>query len=334
MIGVLSTDDIRAAVRVAEQRIRPYVRETPLEPSPTLSREGGCNVLLKLENLQVTGSFKPRGAFSKLLSLSPVERLAGITTASTGNHANAMAHALETLDVPGEIFMPSTASPAKIETLVLREAALRLVEDDPAHVEAIARREAEASGRVFVSPYNDLAVIGGQGTIAAELERQLGGLPDAVIVPVGGGGLIAGIAGYLKAAAPGVTIVGAQPAASPVIAQSLRAGGELLALPWAPSLSDATVGLVEPGAITYPVCRDFVDEWILLAEDEIAQAMLLVMARHAVMVEGAGVLSVAAFLQRPARWAGRTVVCIVSGSHIPLDELGRVLTGRPALRPG
>jgi len=333
MIGVLSTDDVRTAVLAAADRIGPYVRETPLEPSPTLSREGGCNVFLKLENQQVSGSFKARGAFSKLLSLSPAERVAGVTTASTGNHANAMAHALDTLDLPGEIFVPSTASAAKIEALVLRGAALRLVEDDPGHVEAIARREAEASGRLFVSPYNDLEVIGGQGTVATELERQLGGLPDAVIVPVGGGGLVAGIAGYLKAAAPGVTIVGAQPAASPLIAESLRAGGELLELPWVPSLSDATVGLVEPGAITYPVCRDCVDEWVLLGEDEIAEAMLLVMARHAIMVEGAAVLSVAAFLQRPARWAGRNVVCIVSGSRVPLDELGRVLTGRAALSP-
>ncbi len=327
MTASFTRDDVRAEALAAEARIRPFIRETPLEPSPALAREGGCNVFLKLENLQVTSSFKARGAFAKLLSLSAAERAAGVTTASTGNHANASAHALALLDIAGEIFLPSSASPAKIEALTMRGAPLRLVDDDPGRVETIARDEAERTGRVFMSPYNDRRVIGGQATVALELERQLGGPPGVVIVPVGGGGLIAGIAGCLKAAAPDVTVVGVQPAASPIIAASLAAGGELLELPWSPSLSDATVGLVEPGAITYPLCRDCVDEWVLVDEDEIAAAMLLVMARHFVLVEGAAVLAVAAFLKTAQQWAGRTVVCIVSGARIPLGVLGEVLRG-------
>jgi threonine dehydratase len=325
-------DETRVAGEVAraEARIRPYVRETPLEPSPYLSRETGAAVYLKCENLQVSGSFKGRGAFSKLLSLDPDERARGVTTASTGNHANAMAHALSLLGIPGEIFLARSASPAKVEALRMRGANLCMVDGDPGDVETIAHEAAERSGRAFVSPYNDPQVIGGQGTIAIELLRQMAALsppavPDAVFVPVGGGGLIAGIAGYLKAAAPHITVVGCQPAASPVMAESVKAG-HMVAIPMRPSLSDATVGLIPDGTYVLPVNRSCVDEWVLIEEDEIAAALRLVLGRHSMMVEGAAVLSVAALLKTKQRFAGKTVALVLSGSRISLPVLARVLT--------
>jgi len=327
--GCFDKADVVREVGLAESRIRRYVRETWLEPSPALGAEGGCRVALKMENLQVTSSFKARGAFNKLLTLSDEERARGIVTASTGNHGNATAHALALLGIKGEIFLPASASPAKIEGLRSRGADLRLIDDDPGRVETVARTEAERSGRVFISPYNDPQVIGGQGTIAPELLRQVAALGwgtlDAVFVPVGGGGLIAGIAGYLKAAAPRVRVVGCSPAASPIMAESVQAG-HLVDIPWQSSLSDATVGSIEPGSITFPLCATCVDEWVSVSEDEIAAALRLVIERHLVLVEGAAALAVAGFLATKRRWGGQTVALVLSGARIPSATLAEVLS--------
>jgi len=318
----LSPADAAREVALADARIRPYIRETPLEPSPFLTRETGAEVQLKLECVQVTGSFKARGAFNKLLSLGDADRARGIVTASTGNHALAVANALA-LEVEGEIFLPSSVSPAKLEALRLRKARLRLLDDDPGLVESIARQEAEAGGRLYVSPYNDPQIIGGQGTVAAELLRQLDRL-DALFVPVGGGGLVAGIAACIKQRSPSVRIVGCQPAASPIMAESVKAG-RLLELPSNPSLSDATLGLVEPGAITFPLCQALVDEWVVVDEPAIGRAVRLVLERQFLLVEGAAALTVAALEATRERWRGARVVLLLSGSHLARPALADIL---------
>ena len=315
--------DAAREVALAEPRIRPHIRETPLEPSPFLSRETGGDVHLKLECVQVTGSFKARGALNRLLALSEAERTLGVVAASTGNHGLAVAHALALLGIAGEIFLPSTVSPAKLDALRARGARVRLVEDDPGVVETVARHDAERTGRVYVSPYNDRHVIGGQGTVAVELLRQLESV-DAVLVPVGGGGLIGGIGAYLKERASGVHIVGCQPAACPILVESVRAG-RLLELPSAPSLSDATVGLVEAGAVTFSLCRAVVDDWVVVNEGEIRSALRLVLERQSVLIEGASALPVAALLATRDRWRGARVALVLSGSHIALPVLREVL---------
>jgi threonine dehydratase len=319
-----SPEDVVRQVQLAEGRIRPFIRATPLEPSQTLSAAAGCRVHLKLENVQVTGSFKARGAFNKLLSLTDAERAAGIVTASTGNHALAMAHALGLLGVRGEIFLPSTVSPLKLEALRSRGAVLRLVDADPGRVETIARVHAADSGRVFVSPYNDPQVIGGQGTIAVELLGELEAM-DTVLVPVGGGGLIAGIGGWLKAQNPAIRIVGCQPAASPVLAASIAAG-RIVEMSSGASLSDATLGLVEPGAITFPICQSCVDEWSVVEEARLRAAVRLILEQHSLLIEGAAALPVAALLQAGQRYRGRTVVLVLSGSHLALPDLAELLS--------
>lgn len=326
MSGVRYTAaEVRREVELAGSRLAGNVRQTPCESSPVLDPGADGAAFLKLENLQVTSSFKVRGAINKVLTLDDAEAAAGLVTASAGNHAMGMLQAAALRDVRVQIWVADQISPAKMAALRRRGADLRVVAGgDPGGIELLARRAAEESGRTYVSPYNDPQVIGGQGTIAAELLRQLGTF-DAVFVPVGGGGLIAGIAGFLKEVAPQVTVVGCQPANSPIIAASLAAGGELLDLPWQPSLSDGTVGLVEPGSITYPICRDCVDEWVLVSEDEIAAALRLVMREHCVLLEGAAALSVAAYMQTRTRWAGRRSVCVVSGARIALGQLGAVL---------
>jgi len=318
-----SPSDAAREVRLAEPRIRPFIRETPLEPSPFLGQATSCDVHLKLECVQVTGSFKARGALNKLLSLSDAERARGVVAASTGNHGLAVAHALALLGIAGEIFLPSSVSPVKLEGLRTRGARVRLVDADPGVVETVARRDAERTGRVYLSPYNDPQVIGGQGTVGAELLRQLEGL-DAVLVPVGGGGLIAGIAAHVKEQAPKVRIIGCQPAACPILVESVKAG-RLVELPSAPSLSDATVGLVEAGAITFPVCRACVDEWLVVDEPAIRSALRLVLERQSVLIEGAAALPVAALLAARDRWRGARLGLVLSGSHIAVPALAEVL---------
>ncbi len=314
--------DAAREVALAEPRIRPYVRETPLEPSPALSRAAGADVYLKLETCQVTGSFKARGAFNKLLSLSSAERTRGVVAASTGNHALATAHALGLLGISGEIFLPASVSPAKLDALQSRGATLRLIDDDPGLVETIARRAADESGRVYVSPYNDPQVIGGQGTIAVELRRRLA--PDVVLVPVGGGGLVAGIAAHLAEHAPDTQVIGCQPSACPIMAESVRAG-RLLELPSGPSISDATVGLLEPGSITLPVCRDLVADWLRVDEPDLRSAVRFVLDKQSLLVEGAAALPVAALLAAGDRWRGATLVLVLSGSHIAMAALADLL---------
>lgn len=319
-MGEFSSADVRREVEEAERRIRPHILETPLEPWPRLSRDMGAEVFLKMENLQVTRSFKARGAFNAVLSLDEAARAKGVVTASSGNHAMAMTNALALSGVEGEIWLPEKASPAKVEALKSRGANLRFSDGDP---EFPAREEADRTGRVFVSPYNDPKVVGGQGTVALELLRQTERL-DGVFVPVGGGGLIAGIAGYLKETSPATQVIGCLPARSPVMSESVKAG-KVLNVPWDPSLSDATVGWMEPDSITFPICRDLVADWVLPTEEEIAAALRLVMAEHSVMVEGAAVLSVASFLKTAERWRDKTVVLVLSGSRISLDVLAEVL---------
>ena len=310
-------------VGLAANRIGPYIRETPLEPSPFLSRETGADVHLKLECVQVTGSFKARGALNKLLSLGAAERARGVVAASTGNHGLAVAHALALLGIAGEIFLPASVSPAKLEGLRARGARVRLVDDDPGVVETVARQDADRTGRIYVSPYNDPQVIGGQGTVGVELLRQLEE-PDAVLVPVGGGGLVGGIGAWLKERAPSVRIVGCQPAACPILVESVKAG-RLLQLPSAPSLSDATVGLIEAGAITFPLCRACVDDWLVVDEPAIRAALRLVLERQSVLIEGAAALPVAALIAARDRWRGARVALVLSGSHIALPTLADVL---------
>jgi threonine dehydratase len=310
-------------IQAAAQRIGAHTRRTPLERSPFLGADSGAELYLKLENQQITQSFKARGAFNALLSLDAGQRSAGVVTSSTGNHANAMAHALALTGIAGEIWVPATIAPVKRAQLEGRRANLRVVEGDPGAVEVLARAEAERSGRVYVSPYNDLDVIAGQGTVAAEVFEQAEAI-DEIVVPVGGGGLIAGIAAWVRAHHPRVRVTGVLPANSPVMSESVRAG-RLLEIPWSPSLSDATVGWAEPGAITFSMCRDWVDDWLLVTEAQIREAIRTLVGMHSMLVEGAGALSTAAVQAHPQRFAGKRVVLVVSGARIPPAALAEIL---------
>jgi len=320
-VGERSSLDVKDAVLRAERRIRRYVRETPLEPSPDLSAAVGAHVLLKLENLQITGSFKLRGALSRLLALTPEEREQGVIAASTGNHGLAVAHAARLLRIPCRVFVPETARPDKAEALRREGVGVETVGRDCVETEVAAREEGRRKGQVYVSGYNDMEVIGGQGTIAIELMREMGSV-TFVFAAVGGGGLISGVAGFLKSGRKPVVVVGCQPERSPVMYESVKAG-RIVTLEAAPTLSDATVGGVEPGAITFDLCRTLVDEWVLVTEDEIKAAMKLVFERHRLVIEGAAGVAVAGLLRTRgalARTPGANAVAIVCGGNIDMGE--------------
>ena len=305
----------------AEARIRPHVRVTPVERSVALSRVAECDVRLKLENFQTTGSFKIRGVLSKLLSLERDELSRGVITASTGNHGLATAHAAGLLGVRAVIVLPEGANPWRVGALRDSGAELRLHGEECAEAEAWAREEARATGAVYVSPYNDPEVVAGQGTIGLELLREPARM-DFLAAAVGGGGLISGVGGVLKERGLSTRVIGCLPENSPAMYDSVRAG-RIVASEVRPTLSDSTAGNIEPGAITLDLCRSYVDDWVLVGEEDIRRAVRLVFEEHRMVIEGAAGVAIAGFLGTIDRLElnqDSTAVIIVCGGNVSPDD--------------
>ena len=315
--------EIVTEVLRAEQCIRPHIRETPLDYSASLSALSHCHAYVKLENVQYTGSFKVRGALNKLLSLTPEQRTQGVVTASSGNHGAAVAYGLHKLGVQGTVFVPEHASAVKVEAIQRLGAHVYMYGEDSVLTEAFARQYARSKSMVYISPYNDPQVIGGQGTIAVELARQLDRI-DTIFVALGGGGLICGIAAYLKTLSAQVRVVGCSPSNSPVMIESLKAQ-HIVEIPSLPTLSDGTAGGVEADAITFPLCQQLVDEYALVSEEEIKDAMKLFMQTHHMLIEGAAGVALAACLQHRERLQGQNVVIVICGANISLQTLKTIL---------
>jgi threonine dehydratase len=312
----------------AERRIRTYIRETPLERSRALSEATRARVFLKLEHLQETGAFKLRGAANKLLSLTKDEAARGIVAASTGNHALAVATISGKLGIAAEIFVSEHIHPDKRARIEALQARVNAVRGDALLAEVTARREAESSGRPYISPYNDPVVIEGQGTLAVEVVRQLPSLGperlDAIFVAVGGGGLVAGIGLHLERVSPATQVVGCWPENSPAMHESMRAG-EIIEVPEKPTWSTSTAGGVEPGAITLEMCRRVIDRSILVSENEILDAARRVYRDDAQLIEGAAAVAVASLLKCAADYAGKTVVVVVCGGNVDPAYAARVM---------
>jgi threonine dehydratase len=307
----------------AEGRIRPHVRETPLAESAALSELGGGRALVKLENLQHTGSFKVRGALNALLALPDEARARGVVAASSGNHGAAVAFGARALGVRALVFVPADASPVKLAAMRRLGAEVRAHGADTLDAEVAARAYAAERGLAYLSPYNDPLVVAGQGTVGVEIARQTECL-DALVVAVGGGGLIGGTAAFLRSVWPGLQVIGAQPARSAVMAESICAGA-ILDLPSEPTLSDGTAGGIEPGAVTFELCRALVDEFVLVSEEEIASAMRLLIESEHMLVEGAAGVAAAAYLKLAGRLRGRTVGVIICGANVSLATLKSIL---------
>lgn len=315
---------IRREVTEGEKRIRGQVRETPLEYSPFLSSECRADTWLKLENYQRTGSFKIRGALNKVLTLRDTDRK--LVTSSTGNHAAAFISALRRMDLEGVIYVPENISPAKLESLTGERIRIIKFGDDCVKAEQEARRFSESEGYLYIPPYNDLTIVGGQGTVALEILAQSAGVEiDSVLAPVGGGGLISGIAGYFKSFRKSPEIIGCQPVNSAVMHRSIKAG-TILDIPSEPTIADGSAGGIEPGSITFQICRDYVDDFILVSEKEIRQAIRLILMKHFMLIEGAAALPVAALLKERQRFSGQNVVLVLSGCRLDPETLRQILS--------
>jgi len=303
---------------IAEKRIRAHVRETPLRYSSRLSASTGAIVFLKLENLQETGSFKLRGAANKLLSLPREQAARGIVAASNGNHALAVATVGRELGIPVEVFVSEHVDPARRNRIESLQAIVQTVNGDSLLAEQTARRMAGQSGRTYVSPYNDVDVIAGQGTIAVEILRQLSRSgssgPDTVFVAVGGGGLIGGIGSYLKTVSPVTKIVGCWPENSPVLYECLHAG-KIIDVPEKLTLSVSTTGGMEAEAVTFAIAQQVIDRKVLVTEAEILDASRRIYRDDDQLIEGAAAVAVAAFLKSAGDYAGKTVVIVICGGN-------------------
>ena len=307
----------------SEERIRPYIRRTPFNLSASITELIDTEVWFKLESLQVTGSFKARGAVNKLLSLSTDEREYGIVSASTGNHGAAVAYGAKKLGIQCTIYVPHDTSPAKLENMGLYDACIEYFGNDCIECEVKARDVSDKTGKTYISPYNDSYVIAGQGTIGVEIESQCDGL-DAIIISVGGGGLIAGIGNYLKSVWPDIQVFGCSPENSAVMIHSMAAG-KVLDLESKPTLSDGTAGGVEKDTITFPICCEVIDETMLVTEKEIREAIILYMQHEHQLLEGAAGTAVAAMIQMKQELQGKRVGVVICGGNISLDTLRGIL---------
>ncbi len=307
----------------AESRIRRHVRETPVDHSLHLSLLGNGDVYLKLEHLQHTGSFKLRGATNKILSLTPEQLQQGVIAASTGNHGLGVCYAARQVETTATIYLPRNVSESKLAMMKHFGGNLIASSDDCLDAEITARQAAEASGQIFISPYNDPEVIAGQGTIGVELARQLDRI-DAVFVAVGGGGLIAGIAAYLKSVSANTRIIGCWPENSRVLYECLRAG-RIIEFPEEPTISESTAGGVEAGSVTFPLCQQLIDDHVLVSEAEIHEAMRVIFEQERWVVEGSAGVAVAAYLKARQDYAGQNVVVILCGRNIASEKLKGIL---------
>ncbi len=308
---------MRDEIAAAYQRIKGIVRETPVE----YWSHGGA--LLKLEHLQHTGSFKFRGASNKIARLTPEQAARGVVAASNGNHGLGVAAAARARGIAADVYVSSHVAPAKAARIEAMGAHICYAGDDPLAAEVAARRTSEQSGRVFISPYNDLDVMAGQGTIAVELVQQAPGI-DAVFVAVGGGGLIGGIGAYLKAASPATEIVGCWPVNSPVLHRCVEAA-RVVDVPELPTLSESTAGGLEEGTVTLDICRRVIDRSVMVTEEEILAAMRLMLETEHWLIEGAAAVAVAAFLKEGRHYAGKTAAIVICGRNLSPGVLEKLM---------
>lgn len=318
---------MREKIESLYQLIADQITCTPLVKNPALSRMYGCELFLKMENEQVTGSFKLRGAVSKLLSLKQeMGEIKEVVAASTGNHAAAVCHAALRYHCRPTIFVPETVSPFKLAKLEKTNALIKIAGKQSGESEILAAKWSEKHGIPMIHPYNDPQVIAGQGTIGLELIQQQADL-EVVFVPVGGGGLISGIALYMKSVNPDITIVGVQPENASEMADSLKAG-EVVAPSTKTTISDGTAGGLDPQTITLKYCRELVDEFILVSEKEIINALKLLDDHAGIQVEPAAALALAGLLQRRQNFKDKKCAVIVCGGNIQQEDFEKLL-GKP-----
>tara|TARA_B110000014_G_scaffold72739_1_gene49638 strand:- start:164 stop:1117 length:954 start_codon:yes stop_codon:yes gene_type:complete len=311
------------SIEEAYKRSKPHIRKTPLEHSPYLSNLINGNVYLKLDNIQKTGSFKFRGAVSKMTSLSEEEKLNGVVTASTGNHGAACSLAMSLLGIKGKIVVPKNVHKNKVENILNLGGEVEYYGTDCIHAEERAQEISKTTGATYISPYNDEAIICGQGTLGLEINQDLNDV-DSTFISVGGGGLISGVGGYLKSINKQTKMYGISPKNSCVMYESLKADKQL-DLSSKPTLSDGTAGGVEFGSITFQLCKDVIDEFAVVSEDEIIDGIRIGLEKHHQLIEGAAGTAIAGFLKYQRDLSGKTVVIVMCGGNISSEVLKSIL---------
>jgi threonine dehydratase len=299
-----------------------FVRKTPLHRSETFSKLIGANIFLKLESLQRTGSFKVRGAFVKVNTLSEVQKKYGVIAASAGNHAQGVAYAASTNNIPCTIIMPQNASPAKVAATKSYRAKVILSGSDYEEAWSTAKETAKKEGRTIIHAFDDDRVISGQGTIGLELLEDLPEL-DRVYLPIGGGGLAAGIAIAIKSKKPNVKIIGVESKAFPAMKESL-AKGYLQKIKSGYTIADG-ISVKSPGRLTYEIASKYIDDVRLVDDYSIVKTMFLLMERAKLVVEPAGAASLAYLLSNPGLSKNENVVSLLSGGNVDMYLLGQVV---------
>ncbi|WP_420826586.1 threonine ammonia-lyase [Sporosarcina limicola] len=307
----------------AFERLTEIVHRTPFKQSETLNEWTKSEVYLKLENLQKTGSFKVRGAFNKIAQLSEEECARGLLAASAGNHAQGVALAGRKKGVPVTIFMPTTTPIAKVEATRRYGATVRLVGQSFDEAYLAARSEQLATGATFVHPFDDLAVIEGQATVAMEMLQQQPDI-DTIVVPAGGGGLLAGTALAVKTIRPTVKVIGVQAANAPAIVSAYY-GLNRNTTPFLPTIAEG-IQVKDPGKVTMGIIRDYVDEMLTVTEEEISSAILFMLEREKMLVEGAAAAAVAAVLNKRLPNSAKRIGVIVSGGNFDVSKLADCVT--------
>jgi threonine dehydratase len=309
------------SVQAARARIAPFIRHTPLEPSAALSTHLGARAFLKLECLQVTGSFKPRISFNKLLSVSPEQRARGVVASSAGGHGIGLAYASKTLGVPAQLFLPHSVDARKLAVIRQHGAQTHFRESVEA-ARTAARAHALEHQQLFVSAYNDADIIAGGGTVGLEVAEDLPEV-DLVVVGVGGGGLLSGLGLALERLAPSARLWGVQPEESPVMAKWLEQGRPV-PVETRPNIADGLGAQVETDALTFPLLQRFVERMVLVSEADIRDAMGWLLEEHQLVVEPSGAAPVAALLRHPPV-GFRHVVAVITGRNIRRERYLKLL---------
>jgi len=305
-------------IKQARERIRNYIKITPLQIAPHLSELTGASVYLKLESEQITGSFKVRGALNRLMTLSKEETEKGVITASTGNHGLGVAFASQQLGIHAKVVFPIGASTVKRDRM--EQAGVEIIQEvGYEEVEPYGRKLAKDRGLTYISPYNDPEIVAGAGTSGLEIIEQQDGI-DVVFVPIGGGGLISGIATIIKSKSPTTQVIGVQSEASPEVHDSWVTG-HWVESEESDSLAQGLMGGVESDSITLDIIKEYVDRIILVSEDSIKRAMRFLFENEALLIEGAGAVTTAALMENASEFTGKKVVLLLSGGNISKEDL-------------
>ena len=306
--------------KISLDNIKNYIEKTPLKHSERLSKETNSNIFLKLENLQKTGSFKVRGALNKILNINSTEK---VVAASSGNHGAAVSYALSKKNMIGTIYVPKNVKKSKVKNIESFGSKVIKFGDDCLDAENEAIRLCKENNLTFVSPYNDYDIISGQGTIGVEILEQNTNI-DTVFITVGGGGLISGISSYIKSINPDIKVIGCSPINSSIMINSIKEG-KIVNTESKDTLSDGSAGGVEEGSITFNMCKELIDDFCLISEEEIVLQIKNALNIDKMRIEGSAAVAIASAIKMKSHIENKNVAIIICGGNIGSDTLNKIL---------